>query len=97
VLVSLLFIDVSQGVDGKRVHISDDLSDVVDIPDPDGADGDASWEEWGKGIKKHAEIKPLDPENKEDSDFKQMVGRCCLTVSKPVSKAPMVSALEATI
>ena len=26
-----------------------------------------------------------------------LVGRCTLTVSKPVSKAPIVSALEATI
>jgi hypothetical protein len=65
VLVSSLFIDVPRDVEGKRVHIPDDLSDVVDIPDPGGEEGDARWEEWGKGIKKHAEIKPLDPENKE--------------------------------
>ena len=34
----------------------------------------------------------------EDSSMAQaMVGRCCLTLSKPVLKAPVVSALEATI
>ena len=36
-------------------------------------------------------------ENYWNNSDRTMVGRCRLTVSKPVLKAPMVSALEATI
>lgn len=75
-LFALLLIDVPQNVEGKRggVRIPDDLSDVPD------ADEDASWRAWGEGIKSHPKIKPLDPEKKQDGDFKTMA-MCVVTLS----------------
>ena len=79
-LMALVLIGMPTRVEGKRgARIPDDLSDVTDHEE------DASWREWGEGIKEHPKIRPLDPERKEDQDFKTMA-MCVVTLSVPVMK-----------